>query len=74
MTHTTEIIELETGDSRPLAVSITEAGRLLGVSRDLVYDMVARHELGSVRLGRRIVVPVRAIEAILGQVKEEVGG
>lgn len=51
---------------KPLAVSVDEAGRLLGVSRDLVYDMVARHELVSVRLGRRIVVPVRALEEILG--------
>ena len=55
---------------RPLAVSVEEAGRLLGVSRDLVYDMVARHELPAVRLGRRIVIPVRALEEVVGEPDE----
>lgn len=58
----------------PLAVSVDEAGRLLGISRDLVYDMVARRELVAVRLGRRIVIPVRALRDILGQTEEEVDG
>ncbi len=54
-----------TAEVRPLAVSVDEAGRLLSVSRDLVYDMVARRELVAVRLGRRIVIPVRALEDVL---------
>lgn len=57
--------------SRPLAVSIDEAARLLSVSRDLVYDMVARRQLVAVRLGRRSVIPVRALEEILGHATEE---
>ncbi len=39
----------------------------------LVYDMVAHHELGAVRLGRRIVNPVRALEAVLGGPREADG-
>ena len=58
----------------PLAVSVEEAGRLLGVSRDLVYDMVARRELVAVRLGRRIVIPVRALQEMLGQTIKEMDG
>ena len=48
-----------------LAVSVDEAARLLGVSRDLVYDLVRRGELPAVRLGRRIVVPLRSLELAL---------
>jgi len=45
-----------------LALSVEEAGALLGISRDLAYDLVTRGELPSVRLGRRLVVPRRALE------------
>jgi excisionase family DNA binding protein len=48
-----------------LTVTVEEAGVLLGISRSLAYELVRRHELPSLRLGRRIVVPVRALEAFL---------
>ncbi len=53
-----------------LALSVEEAGALLGISRDLAYDLVARRELPSVRLGRRIVVPRRALEETLSRLAE----
>ncbi|HBW18767.1 MAG TPA: hypothetical protein DEH11_07010, partial [Actinobacteria bacterium] len=40
-----------------MALSVEEAGALLGISRDLAYDLVASRQLPSVRLGRRLVVP-----------------
>jgi excisionase family DNA binding protein len=57
-----------------LTVTVAEAGKLLGVSRGLAYELVQRGELPAVRLGRRIVVPVRAIEALLDQVVAEATG
>ena len=56
--------------SERLALSIEEAGALLGISRDLAYDLVARHELPSIRLGRRLVVPRRALEDLLQHLTE----
>jgi excisionase family DNA binding protein len=53
-----------------LALSVEEAGVLLGISRDLAYDLVARGELPSVRLGRRLVVPRRALEETLARLVE----
>jgi excisionase family DNA binding protein len=53
-----------------LALSVEEAGGLLGISRDLAYDLVARGELPSVRLGRRLVVPRRALEEALHRLAE----
>lgn len=53
-----------------LALSVEEAGALLGISRDLAYDLVARGELPSVRLGRRVVVPRKALEDALGRLAD----
>jgi excisionase family DNA binding protein len=48
-------------------VSVPEAARILGVSRAHAYELVARNELPAVRLGRRILVPLHVIEALLHQ-------
>jgi excisionase family DNA binding protein len=53
-----------------LALTVEEAGALLGISRDLAYELVARKELPSIRLGRRLVVPRRALEAALDRLVE----
>ena len=51
-------------DSR-LVLSVTEAAAALGISRTHAYELVARGELPSLRLGRRIVVPRRGLERLL---------
>jgi excisionase family DNA binding protein len=43
----------------------SRGGELLGISRALAYELVGRHELPAVRLGRRLVIPRRALEALL---------
>jgi excisionase family DNA binding protein len=48
-----------------LVLSIREAAEALGVSDDLVYEMTARGEIPSLQLGRRRVVPLRAIELLI---------
>jgi hypothetical protein len=39
---------------------------MLGISRRLAYDLVARGELEALRLGGRIVVLLRPLERMLG--------
>lgn len=56
-----------------LAVSVSEAAGRLGISRTLAYELAARGELPSVRLGRRIVVPVSALERMVGVSDARVG-
>jgi excisionase family DNA binding protein len=51
--------------SQALVMSVAEAAALLGISRDLAYDLVARGELPSLRLGRRILVPRKALLALV---------
>lgn len=48
-----------------LVLSVSEAAEMLGISRTLAYELIARHELPFLRLGRRIVVPRRALEQLL---------
>jgi excisionase family DNA binding protein len=49
-----------------LALTVSEAGALLGISRALAYELVARGDLPSIRLGRRLVVPKAALLEMLG--------
>lgn len=61
---TPDAIDLIRGDR--LALTVTEAASLLGISRALAYELVARGELPSIRLGRRLVVPKVAVLELLG--------
>jgi excisionase family DNA binding protein len=45
--------------------TVSEAAVLLGVSRAHAYELVARGQLRHVRLGRRVVVPKRAVDELL---------
>jgi excisionase family DNA binding protein len=56
-----------------MVLSVPEAARVLGISRAFAYELVARGELPHVRLGRRVVVPVKAVERVLARAFEEDG-
>jgi excisionase family DNA binding protein len=46
-------------------LTVPEAARALGISRNSAYEAVRRGELGAVRLGRRLVVPRAALSRLL---------
>lgn len=52
-------------EAERLTLTVEEAAGLLGISRNLAYELVARKELPSVRLGRRLVVPRQALVRLL---------
>jgi excisionase family DNA binding protein len=52
-------------DRGRLTLSVTEAAGVLGISRAFAYVLVARGELPSLRFGRRVVVPRRALEQLI---------
>ncbi len=54
-----------------LVWSVEEAARLLGISRAHAYELVNRHELPHLRLGRRLVVPKHALDDLLGGCGEQ---
>jgi excisionase family DNA binding protein len=58
----------------PLAVSISEAARLLGLSERKVWELKATGELPCRRVGRRVLVPVEALRAFLSGGKDSATG
>lgn len=49
----------------PLVVSIEEYLVLVGIKRSLGYDLIRKGEVDAVKLGRRTVITVASIEAML---------
>jgi excisionase family DNA binding protein len=45
-----------------LTMTVSEAAAVLGISRALAYELVARDEIPAIRLGHRIVVPTKRLE------------
>jgi excisionase family DNA binding protein len=50
------------GSKRALAVSKTEAAKILGVSRRTIDYSIALKEIGVFRVGRRVLIPVKSLE------------
>jgi excisionase family DNA binding protein len=48
-----------------LVFTVAEVAYLINVSRAFAYELVARGELPSIRLGRRIVVPRMGLQKLL---------
>jgi excisionase family DNA binding protein len=57
--------ETSTAAANSRVWTVSEAAVLLGVSRAHAYELVARGQLRHVRLGRRVVVPKRAVDELL---------
>jgi excisionase family DNA binding protein len=52
----------------PLTMTVPEAGhRYFGLSRGASYEAASRGEIPTVRIGRLLRVPVRALERMLDQ-------
>lgn len=54
-------------------ITVEEAARVLGISRGSAYEAVRRGDIPTIRIGRRLIVPVAALERMLASVGEEEG-
>ena len=52
-------------DQHELTLSVPEAGRRLGLGKNLSYEAAQRGELPVLRFGRKLRVPVAALERLL---------
>lgn len=57
--------------TQSLVLSVAEAAEILAVSADLVYELTERGDLPCLRIGRRKVIPRRAIELLLESVVDD---
>jgi excisionase family DNA binding protein len=63
MTGTT-LPGVPTPDERP-TLSVSETGKILGLSRQSAYNAATAGEIPTIRLGRRLVVPTAALRRLL---------
>lgn len=52
-------------DTTRVAWSINEIAEALGVSRDAINDLLRRHELGSIKVGRRRLITRQHLDAFI---------
>lgn len=50
---------------KPLAVGVNEAGKLLGLSPWTIRRYIAEGQIRSVRIGRRVLVPMDVLEKVM---------
>ena len=48
-----------------LTLSVPVAAAMVGIGRSTLYELVRSGDVRSVRLGKRIVIPITVIEALL---------
>lgn len=72
-TTTDESTDPGTSSSRDrLVLTIAEAADVLGISRAFAYELAARGEIPILRLGRRRLVPRKALFQMVGEETEGV--
>lgn len=54
-------------EEEKLTLTVVEAAHLLGISRGLTFEMVRIGKIPTIRFGRRLLVPRRALERVLGE-------
>lgn len=52
-------------EAEKLVLTVEQAAEILGISRPTAYQAIERGEIPHIRIGRRILVPVAALEKLL---------
>ena len=52
--------------NKPVVTTVPKAGALLGLGRYASYEAAKAGDLPMIRVGRRMLVPLRALEELLG--------
>ena len=55
----------------PLSVGVEDGARLIGVARSMFYEMLARGEIESFKLGRRRLILVKNLETFINRQAKE---
>lgn len=50
-----------------LCITVPEAAKMLGISRNFAYDLVKRHKIPVIELGKRKLIPRVGLEKMLEQ-------
>lgn len=58
-------MEADSSNPKRLTYSVTETAKVLGISRSSAYAAIHKGEIPSIKMGRRFLVPILALEKIL---------
>ncbi len=58
-------------DDNKAVLSVSEAAKILNLSRNSAYEGVKRGEIPCIRVGKRLLVPRAALEKMLTQVNKK---
>lgn len=61
----------QTNQAPAIALGIDEAARVIGVARSTLYEIAARGEIESFKLGRRRLILVKVLDAYINRVAKE---
>lgn len=59
-----------TGPDAPATITVEQMGELLGLGRAAAYEAVQRGDIPSLKIGRRVLIPVPALLEMIGAKKE----
>ncbi len=54
--------------------SVEEAAKILGIGRSAAYQAVRTGEIPAIRIGKRLLIPVQALEQLLSTATRDRGG
>ncbi len=54
-------------ETERLTLTVDEAAKILGIGRQLAYNRVKTGEIPVIKIGRRLLVPRKALERLLEQ-------
>jgi excisionase family DNA binding protein len=68
------IYNIHSGAERPqkrFTCTIEAAGEMLGIGRSLAYQAARRGEIPTIRLGRKLLVPLGRLEQMIGPIESD---
>ena len=57
-------------NASPRLVSILSAAQALGIGTTLLFQLIKSHQIATVRLGRRTLVPVEEIDRLIAAARD----
>jgi excisionase family DNA binding protein len=56
---------MQTPSDNPTVLTVAETAKLLRIGRNVAYEAIARGEIPSIRVGRRVLVPIARLRRLL---------
>ena len=51
----------------PLTVSVADAGRIVGLGKTKLYELIGQGELDAVRIGKRTLIKTASLKRLVGE-------